>query len=562
MTVRDSSAPQPGPLTDFAAAASRGFESDDELAAALSLALGSLEFETWGLYVRVADARLSLALARGPRVLPPTLDAAAPDQGRADPRPDGARDDAVALVVPIQRAGRPLGGLALGPRPRSGSFADAELALLEAVAACLAPALENRLLRDELRDAHRKLSRQAFELGNLLDASRAVAGLAGEEAVLRLLVTTFMAHFLVSRCAVYLDGPRGLQPAESRGLRSDLRARPIPLGDAREALGTDGRARALAELRDGLLKQGLAAARLALVVPLIGADAALEGLVAVGERASALPFSDDERRVAEALGRQGLAALHNARLERVREEKLRQDRELQLAREIQTSLLPSRPLALRGFALAGASRPCFEVGGDAYDWIRLGEDRLALLIADVSGKGTPASLLMASIHAFVHALAGQRPPAELVARLDRFLFERTQASRFATLFYAELETASRRLRYVNAGHVPPFRIAAQGRVSRLAPGGPAVGLLGAEAVYEAGELTLEAGELVAMVTDGVTEAAAADEREFGDERVAEVLLGASGGAPERVRSLVGAVDTWVAPRKLADDLTVLILEAL
>jgi sigma-B regulation protein RsbU (phosphoserine phosphatase) len=421
---------------------------------------------------------------------------------------------------------------------------------------------ENRRLREELRAAQRKLSRQAFELENLLDASRELAACSEEQAVLRLSVTAFMAHFLVSRCALYLDGAAGFRLAESRGLRAGLESKPIPLTDARRALAAPAAATPVGELPEGALRDALAEARMALVVPLMGRDAALEGLVAIGERASALPFAEGERRVAEALGRLALAALQNARLLQVREQKLRQDRELSLAREIQTSLLPSSPPPLRGFALAGTSRPCFEVGGDAFDWIRLDDERLALLIADVSGKGTPASLLMASVHAFVQALAGRVAPAELVARLDRFLFDRTQASRYVTLVYAELETASRRLRYVNAGHVPPFRVAAGGGVARLTAGGPAAGLLGDLTGYEAGELTLEPGDVVAMVTDGVSEAAAPDEREFGDDRVAQVLLGAGGTAAGRVGALVAAVDDWVDRRSLADDLTVLVLEAL
>ena len=131
--------------------------------------------------------------------------------------------------------------------------------------------------------------------------------------------------------------------------------------------------------------------------------------------------------------------------------------------------------------MAAESRPCYEVGGDSYDWIPLEGGRLALVVADVSGKGTPASLLMASVHASLHALAGTAAPDRVIERLNRFLFANTQASRFVTLFYAELDPASRRLTYVNAGHVPPYRVARDGTASRLdggraGPGPPRRGL--------------------------------------------------------------------------------------
>jgi len=201
------------------------------------------------------------------------------------------------------------------------------------------------------------------------------------------------------------------------------------------------------------------------------------------------------------------------------------------------------------------------VGGDSYDWIPLGGDRLALVIADVSGKGTPASILMASVHAYVQALAGTAAPAAVVGRLNRFLFARTQASRFVTLFYAELDTLSGRLAYVNAGHIPPYHIARDGTVSRLAEGGPALGLLD-QASFEVGQVSLEPGDTVAMVTDGVTEANSPDEREFGDERVCEALRARSGAsAAALLEGLVTSVTEWAGEAGCSDDLTALILRA-
>jgi sigma-B regulation protein RsbU (phosphoserine phosphatase) len=183
------------------------------------------------------------------------------------------------------------------------------------------------------------------------------------------------------------------------------------------------------------------------------------------------------------------------------------------------------------------------------------------VIADVSGKGTPASLLMASVHAFVHALAGTAEPARLIGHLNRFLFARSQASRFVTLFYAELDPASRRLTYVNAGHVPPYRVSRGGAVSRLDGGGPALGLL-AEGSYEMGDVCLERGDVVAMVTDGLTEAWSPDDREFGDEQVGEALRGLSGGnAATVLQGLLAAVDRWAGDRAFSDDLTALVLRA-
>ena len=387
-----------------------------------------------------------------------------------------------------------------------------------------------------------------------------MTGSSAEEAIQNLTVTAAMGHFVVSRCALYLCGPRGLYLAHGRGVRPEVEAAPIPPEDARQALEVLTRALAVAELPEGPLRRRLERARLALAVPLAAA-ARVEGVLAIGERASEMPFSEEDREMALALARQALVALDNARLQRVREEKLRQDRELQIAREIQASLLPPRPPELAGFEVAAESRPCYEVGGDSYDWIPLGAERIALVIADVAGKGTPASLLMASVHAFVHAIAGTATPVQVIERLNRFLLARTQTSRFVTLVYAELDAATGRLAYVNAGHVPPYRVARDGTVSRLLEGGPAPGLL-AEASYDVGELRLEPGELVAMVTDGVTEAMSPDEQEFGDDRVCETLRAMTGAsAPAVLQHLVSAAETWAGGGGFSDDLTALVLKA-
>jgi sigma-B regulation protein RsbU (phosphoserine phosphatase) len=187
---------------------------------------------------------------------------------------------------------------------------------------------------------------------------------------------------------------------------------------------------------------------------------------------------------------------------------------------------------------------------------------VALAIADVSGKGAPASLLMASVHAWLRALAGSAPPATLAGRLNRFLFENTQANRFVTLFYGELDPASRRLAYVNAGHIPPYWAPADGRLRRLTEGGPVLGLI-EEASFQQGEAVLAAGDRLAMVTDGVTEALSPDEEELGDARVADAFLGtAATSAAGAVTSLVGAVNRWMGEGKPSDDLTVLVLLAL
>jgi sigma-B regulation protein RsbU (phosphoserine phosphatase) len=262
------------------------------------------------------------------------------------------------------------------------------------------------------------------------------------------------------------------------------------------------------------------------------------------------------------LARQAQAALESVRLHRVELEKQRQDGEMQIAREIQLSLFPKSFPEVPGFEIAARSDACHEVGGDHYDVIPLATGRIAFVIADVSGKGAPASLLMASVHAWLRALAGSESPSHLASRLNRFLYENTQANRYVTMFYAELDAESRRLTYVNAGHVPPYRRGWEGSEARLEEGGPVLGLI-EDAPFSEGETILEPGEIVTLVTDGVTEATRGADEEFGDARCWEVLRQCGRrSAGEMVTAVTSAVSEWIGGEKAADDLTVIVLKAL
>jgi sigma-B regulation protein RsbU (phosphoserine phosphatase) len=411
----------------------------------------------------------------------------------------------------------------------------------------------------ELRSLNRELSVKVYQLQNLFDLGRELATSVDEDAIERLVLTAVMGHFVSTRAALYHLAGGGLELSQARG------ARPGSLGervavDAGALAGQLSGPCAVSELSDGPLREALLAAEFALAVPLV-APGRIAGLLAVGARPAGRPFAAEELDFAAALARQAQAALEGARLVRLRLEKQRQDRELEIAREIQRGLLPKAGPQVPGFELAGESRSCLQVGGDYYDFVPLADGRLGLVVADVSGKGTPASLMMASVHAWLRALAGSEPAPRVLERLNRFVYQSTATSRYVTLFYAELDPARRRLLYVNAGHVPPFVRRANGSEERLRCGGPVLGLLESVSL-EAGEIELRRGDLLAAVTDGATEAQSPAGVEFGDERVRHALATHAGAAAAAtLAGLIGAVDGFTGEAGCSDDLTALILKA-
>jgi sigma-B regulation protein RsbU (phosphoserine phosphatase) len=458
-------------------------------------------------------------------------------------------------------AARVIAMLGLGPRADGRTFGQEETSFLHSVAACAATPIENGLIYHELKTLNQRLSVKVYQLHTLFDISRELTSSFDEEGIKNLVTTTLMGHLLVSRCALYLGVPGGgLAIAHERGLRSEMDDSLVPEAGARPVLDALTHPLPVSELPAGAIRERLQRARLVLAVP-VTVGARTDGFLAVGERVGGGAFTDEDRDFALTLARQAGAALEAVRLHRVDLQKQRRDREMQIAREIQRSLFPRDRPTIAGFEVAAESLACYEVGGDHYDFIPLGDDRWALAIADVSGKGAPASILMASVHASLRALAGSARPDQLMVRLNQFLYESTQENKYVTLFYAELDPARRRLAYVNAGHVPPFWLGADGWQARLGVGGPVLGLL-ETAQYDMAEVELARGELVAMVTDGATEAVSPDDEEFGEDRLRELIESASGLSAEAVvRRVSERVREWAGPAGCSDDLTLMVLKA-
>jgi sigma-B regulation protein RsbU (phosphoserine phosphatase) len=236
-------------------------------------------------------------------------------------------------------------------------------------------------------------------------------------------------------------------------------------------------------------------------------------------------------------------------------------RDLEIAREIQSWLMPSEAPKVPGVDIAFASRPANTVAGDYYDAFFRPNERLLLVVADVAGKSIPAALLTATLQASLRTLAalpGSLP--ELVGRVNRYACEQSlQGRRFTTAFLAELEPATGALTYVNAGHNWPVLRHASGAIERLEAGGLPLGITAARP-YQSGTATLAAGDLLLIFTDGLVEAEDDGEREYGEERMLPVVQSLpSGTAAEALKRIMSSVDAFVGLTRQHDDITCLVL---
>lgn len=248
--------------------------------------------------------------------------------------------------------------------------------------------------------------------------------------------------------------------------------------------------------------------------------------------------------------------------ELIEEQRTRQklENELTIAREVQNQLFPRELPSLPGLELAAICRAARVVSGDYYDFLKIGDSKLGLAIADISGKGISAALLMASLQAALRSQAildGHRSTSQVVQTLNRHLFLNTSDDRYATLFYAEYDSASRTLCYTNAGHCAPFFVHGS-EVTKLDQGGTVVGLFD-YTEYKQVRVPAAPGSLFVAFSDGLLEPENVYGEEFGTARLASEVLRLRDLPVERVaEGLLSAVEQWAGTPEQADDMTVIV----
>jgi len=233
-------------------------------------------------------------------------------------------------------------------------------------------------------------------------------------------------------------------------------------------------------------------------------------------------------------------------------------RELEDARQIQRTLLPPVVPVVDGCTLAASWRPALGLGGDCYDLLRFSPTRLAVSIADVVGKGLPAALLMSNLQAAVRAFATDAAvPHGIAAAVNRLLCRNIASGKFVTFCYIAIDTRTRSLAYVNAGHCPPALVHRSGDVERLPPTGLVLGIA-PDWTYTTGTARLAAGDRLVCFTDGITEALSASGEEFTDERLVGILRAhGTDGAAALVQTIGDAVADWTGGRP-QDDATIIV----
>jgi len=314
------------------------------------------------------------------------------------------------------------------------------------------------------------------------------------------------------------------------------------------------------------------------LVPILGRENNLIGMLVLGQRLSEEPYSGEDKRLLDSVAAHAGIALENIRLAEKMAERMEADRrtaqEMEIARQVQARLFPQKLPAMKTLEYTGACIQARTVGGDYYDFLELGPGRLALVLADIAGKGVSGALLMANLQANLrsqYAMAVDDLP-RLLASVNRLFHENTDDTSYATLFFADYDDSSRKLRYANCGHLPPLLLRAGGSLQdrgskgqnakRLNSTCTVMGLF--EAWHcEIAEVQLAPGDKLVLYTDGVTEAANATGEEFGESHLLDILERHSHlpvGA--LLQKVVEAVQQFTGGSEQQDDITMVIARCL
>ena len=295
------------------------------------------------------------------------------------------------------------------------------------------------------------------------------------------------------------------------------------------------------------------------------------GVIILGPPEGRTEYGDAEKGLLRASASQFALMIENARLTDrvVEQEKLRRD--LELAAEVQRRLLPENPPVDGIASIAAVSLPARSVGGDYYDFIDVGDNRIGIALADVAGKGVAAALIMSVVQASLRIISseGDISLPQLASKMNRFLHRSTTSSSYATFFYAQLDQESRQLRYVNAGHNPPCLIRSfngsapvpdGSDIQELSTGGVVIGLL-PQMDYEEGNVNLQSGDVLVAFTDGVTEALNALEEEFGEQRLKDLLRRVVHLPVQEISSAISnELRDWIKDVAQYDDLTFVVMK--
>ncbi len=560
------------PLLEFSTIVNSSLDLEFILNTVLRTLMGKLLVARGVLLLRQADNALEVIAAKGvdasilkrtidvPRI-PRVLRMRADLERNAHPLTPFLREHDLHAVIPILSQHQTVGCVLLGDRPNRAGYSAVEKRLVQSVVNLSGSAIEKGVIIAQVRDANRNLDRKIQELNTLFDLGKEFNIGLDMERVVKLISFALMGQVGVKSYAICLKDETSMRLAASRLVDAES-----VNGLLKELCAVERAARVHDLLRHRTLRfaaANLLQSGIQVVVPM-QLQNTTKGLLMVGERMRGGAYTHADLEFLSSLGNLAIIAIENARLFRAELEKQHLEDELKIAREIQQGLLPECLPEIPGFDIAAVNVSSKTVGGDYYDLIRRTPMEYVVAIGDVSGKGSPAALLMSNVQAALRALAPEsRTLSETTGRINDLTCANTKgAGKFITFFWGILDVATATLRYVNAGHNPPMLRRADGSIERLEEGGMILGVFPTHQPYAEASVILRPGDLLVLFTDGVSEAMNPRSEELTEERLEEIVRDCgSDDAATVIARIQDAVQQHIEGAPQSDDITLVVLRA-
>ncbi len=468
----------------------------------------------------------------------------------------------IELVIPILHDQKKLGLIGFGKKILGKDYNDSELGYLHSLSNIAATAVQNGLIFQELKEVNRQLDKKVQELNTLFEIGKELNSTLETEKVVNLLAYSIMGEMMVNRCLIFLKIDDRMELKLYKGYQSEQDLQITNEPDFLSNLLKLDEPLILSEESENPLVPEFKKLAISVVVPMrVQNDT--KGVLALGDKITRNKFAKEELDFLTTLANLSIISIENARLFEETLEKQRMEEELLIAREIQKRLLPDSCIKIENFDIASINIPSHHVGGDYFDCIKLDDTHYAFCIADVSGKGVPAALLMSNLQASLHALLNTGLNIdEITSRINNIVYRNTSIDKFITFFFAILDTKACTLASVNAGHNPPYLFHKDGSFQVLTEGGLILGMM-PNRPYDVENVQLQSGDGLLMFTDGVSEAVNINEEEFQERRIEACILEYHPQPAEEIlQTLINAVKNFSEGLPQADDITALVLKVL
>lgn len=454
-----------------------------------------------------------------------------------------------------------LGVLCLGDKLgiNSQGLSKGEIIFIETLLNISASAIENTLKFNEIKSLNQNLNSKIQQLKSLFELSKEFnSNILNKENILKLLNFSLLGNFGIRDYAI-------ISKDKDENLYLLKENKNINIEDFDiEILNTINRPYFLGQENENEFLNSLYKKHFELVIPTVN-EGKTDNLIILGKKLTQKPYSESDLEFLESIVNLSVLSIENSMLFDEYLDKKKIESELKIAREIQIALLPKEIPAVKDYEITATNIPALHIGGDYFDIIKLNENKVALIIADVSGKGTPASLLMSNIQSAVHSYLKlyEEENFDLEAvtgKINELIYENTPPEKFITFFWGILDTNTHEFEYINAGHNPPF-VLKNSHVHHLDKGGFMIGILDFGVTYEKGKITLDDDDVLIFYTDGVTEAQNNANEEYGEENLISLVKNIKAENCGNILSeITTSITDFTKGMPQYDDITLIILK--